>query len=94
MKMNRRLSVLLLIVLLCCEFSEELAQGPPDDKKKGDDSNDASRESKTESQKELIATVQNRDGNTEIRIEPVPDRTKDKDTAKGNFFINTCMSVI
>ncbi|XP_076259356.1 HMG-coA reductase degradation 3 isoform X2 [Rhynchophorus ferrugineus] len=81
--MNCRLIVLLLIVLVCCEFSEEFAQGPPDDKKKGDDNDDVtSKETKTESQKEFIGTVHDIDANTEIRIEPIPDLAKDKDTTK------------
>lgn len=74
------LIVFLLCFIICCEFSDENLQGPPAAQ---DENKESSEDDEDTITKEFIASVEERDGATAIRIEPAPDLTNEKENVKG-----------
>lgn len=66
---------LLFLMLICCEFSDESVQRPDlqEKKTKGTDNHNDVQE-----KREFIASIEERDGATAIRIEPAPDLSNEK----------------
>ncbi|XP_030753370.1 protein sel-1 homolog 1 [Sitophilus oryzae] len=88
--MNGKLLLVLFLALVCCEFSEESVQGPPEFKKSTESDEETSESTKTEPQREqFVASIEERDGTTAIRIEPAPDLTKQKENEKENRLPST-----
>lgn len=71
--------ILLLLTLICCEFSDENLQGPPETP----ESKSKKTDDKDSDQKQFVASIEDRDGATAIRIESAPDLTNEREQAKG-----------
>lgn len=74
----------IFLILICCEFSDENLQGPTEEKKNKDDS----KENEAPKKLEFIASIEERDGATAIRIEPAPDLSNERDNKKGDNLEN------
>lgn len=73
--------IFILIALICCEFSDENLQGPPET------TESRNKKDKDDNQKQFIASIEDRDGATAIRIEPAPDLTNEREQPKGEYII-------
>ncbi|XP_057663666.1 protein sel-1 homolog 1 isoform X1 [Diorhabda carinulata] len=65
----------LFLILICCEFSDENLQGPTEDKKN-------KNENESPKKMEFVASIEERDGATAIRIEQAPDLTNEREQKK------------
>uniref|UniRef100_A0A6P7G3Y7 Protein sel-1 homolog 1 n=1 Tax=Diabrotica virgifera virgifera TaxID=50390 RepID=A0A6P7G3Y7_DIAVI len=81
-KMQYKFLLLLFLMLICCEFSDETLQGPSEVSEKK--SKDSKSENETPKKREFIASIEERDGATAIRIEPAPDLTNERERQKGD----------
>lgn len=75
------LVVLLLFFIICCEFSDENLQGPPDKTEENKKSNEDEDETVST---EFVASIEDVEGTTAIRIEPAPDLTNERENVKGS----------
>lgn len=75
----------LIFLIIYCEFSDENVQGPPETTET--EGNKKTTEDDDEDTKEYIASIEDRDGTTAIRIEPAPDFTNERENVKGMLFI-------
>ncbi|KAJ8977951.1 hypothetical protein NQ317_008142 [Molorchus minor] len=69
--MRYKVFLLVFLTILCCEFSDESLQGPPE---KTDRKNNDAEEDETNSKKsDFIASIEDGEGATAIRVEVAPD---------------------
>lgn len=75
-----RCLLLIFLFIICCEFSDETLQQPtdvPEEKKKTSD------DEEDKDTKEFIASIEEQEGATAIRIESTQDFTNEKENVKG-----------
>ncbi|XP_060521129.1 protein sel-1 homolog 1 [Cylas formicarius] len=80
--MHHKTIILICVMIMCCEFTEETAKGPPEKKKDESEEVQTEEDSTYYESKEFVASIEDRDGTTAIRIEPAPDLTKEQDKQK------------